>query len=170
MKTVKTQRSVVNENVFCFGDKWVELPKLEIAFHLKNLQTRYDTDSSVGCKERVAASYECNRHLDRTGRLEFERCSELCRGFEEMAIKLDKPKPSAIGQQSLITIGKCRIARPLRYDQKFNQTQARCLCQEIAAIDRFEQRLYKRKVPALLLDKVDKIKVDRPDNADCGLR
>lgn len=110
MKTVKTQRSVVNENAFCFGDKWVELPKLEIAFHLKNLQTRYDTDSSVGCKERVAASYECNRHLDRTGRLEFERCSELCRGFEEMAIKLDKPQPSAIGQQSLITIGKCRIA------------------------------------------------------------
>jgi hypothetical protein len=157
MRVVNSQRSLVNESVFCLGAKRLELQMLKITFQLKDFQTRYATDSAVVGQKRLAVTHQCGSHLDRIGRLEFARCSELCRDLEEAAINFDKPQTSAMGQQRLVPIGKGGIARPIRCDQDFHQTETGCHRREIAAIDRFKQRLYKRKVTAILLYKVDKM-------------
>ena len=138
------------------------ISSLQIIFQLKDLQTRYLGDSAVVGQKRVAVTHQRSRHLDRIGRFEFKRCPKLCRSFEEATIHFDKPQTSAIGQQRLITIRKCGIAGAIRYDQDFHQTEAGCHSHEIAAIDRFEQRLYKRKEAALLFDKVDEnLRIER---------
>ena len=128
----------------------------EIIFNLNDSQTWHGADSTVVGQKRLAVAHQCSRHLDRIGRLEFKRCSKVRRGLEKVAIDFDEPQTSAIGQQRLILFGKGRITRPIRYNQDFHQTEAGCHRQEIAAIDRFEQRLYEPKVTTLLLDKIDK--------------
>jgi hypothetical protein len=95
------------------------LSSLEIILHLKNFQTRYGGDSAVVGQKRLAVTHQRSRHLDRIRRLEFERCSKLGRSLEETTINFDKSQTSAVGQQRLITIGKRRIAGPIRYDQNF---------------------------------------------------
>src|SRR5262245_22016478 len=65
-------------------------------------------------------------------------------------------------QQRLVPIGKHKIAEPIRYYQNFHQTEAGCHRHEIAAIDRLEQRLDKRQVTAILLDKVNEnLRIER---------
>jgi len=132
------------------------LSSLEIIFHLKDFQTRYSGDSAVVCQKRVAATHQRSRHLDRIRRLEFECCSKLRRSFEKATIDFNKPQTSAVGQQSLIPLGKRRIAGPVRYHQNFHQTETGGYSPKIAAIDRFKQGLHERKETAILLDKVDK--------------
>jgi hypothetical protein len=116
--------------------KLESLSLLEIVLQLKDFQARYHGDSAVVGQKRLAVTHQRSRHLDRIRRLEFKRCSKLGRSFEEATINFDKSQTSAIGQQRLITIGKRRIAGPIRYDQNFHQTEAGCHSHELAAIDR----------------------------------
>jgi hypothetical protein len=109
MRVASSQWSGGGKNVFYSGDKRLELLTLEIAFQLKNLQSRHGGDSSVVGEKRVAAADECSRQLDRIARLEFERCSKLCRGFEEVAVNFDTPQSSASPQQRFISVGKGTI-------------------------------------------------------------
>lgn len=136
--------------------KLASLSLLEIVLQLKDFQTRYGGDSAVVGQKRLAVAHQRSRHLDRIRWLEFERCSKVGRSLEEATIDFNKSQTSAVGQQRLITIGKRCIAGPIRYHQNFHQTEAGCHSHELAAIDRFKQRLHKRKKPLLFLYKVDK--------------
>jgi hypothetical protein len=161
---VKPQRTVVFEPRATAFRSWIleSLSSLKVILQLNDSQTRYSRYSAVVGQEPLAIAYQRGRHLDRIGRLEFEHCSKLRRSLEEATIYFDKPQTATIGQQRLITIGKRGIAEPIRYDQNFHQTEAGCHCQEIAAIDRFEQRLNKRKKTSFLPDKVDEnVRIER---------
>ena len=132
------------------------LGSLEIIFQLKEFQTRHGGYSAVVGQKRLAITHQCGRYLDRIRRLEFERCSKLGRRLEEATINLDKSQTSASRQQRLITIGKRKISGPIRNNQNFHQTEAGCHSHELAAIDRFKQRLHERKKTVVFLDKIDK--------------